>query len=260
MHRHRHMSKFILICILFSNLHQRLNAQPKKDEILKTYHIQEYTVNLLKSQKAVETTLEIRLPSETADYAYGEYYQVVKNDSTIAGLAYNEGECTIYFDEYKKTPNGDYAYDHATILNLCKLTVRKETPPDLPWLNKQIDSITIYPLDSILDRDNYQGQKTIITDYTNRKPEKLNALNASNFIFLYGNPSPIHFSPPSESRIEHYKVSLYANGQAYDIYLYYDRFYYQTWSFSINYSIYGVYNVAKMTWDKHEADKNKETD
>lgn len=256
----RHMSKFILICILFSNLHQGLYAQPQEDEILKTYQIQEYTVNLVKTLKAVETTLEIRPPSETADYAYGKYYQVVKNDSTIAGLVYNEGECTIYFDEYKKTPNGHYAYDHATILNLCKLTVRKETPPDLPWLNKQIDSITIYPLDSILDRYNYQGQETIISDYANRKPEKLNALNASNFIFLYGNPKPIHFSPPTESRIEHYKVSLYANGQAYDIYLYYDRFYYQTWSFSINYSIYGVYNVAKMTWDKHEADKNKETD
>lgn len=258
----RSMQTRLHFFIFLAGLSFGAKAQTPEDEILKTYKVDEYTVQLVKALSVTETTLEVpgnmRVePPMSKPRPFNLLYFVYKEDSLIAQLPYKEGDCKLYFDERKKV-QGFYYLSHATILNICTSKVEKLAPPDLSWLKQPMDSITIYPLDSVLDPYNYQGQRIVISDYPSRKPERLSEQHTKDMLFLLSNPRPLGFAPPSMPRIEHYKVVFYTGAQTQEIYIYYDMFYYQTWVYSMGYSIQGTYNVGKMIWEKHEASKTTE--
>lgn len=252
------MQKHLLICLVLVGSLGSLSAQNPGEEVLETYKIAEYTVKLIKYPQQQDTGNEREMPL-TKGTSYGQDYFVYKNDSLINQVNFKTGECKLYVDERKRV-NGFHTLINTIILDICNLTVRKETPPSIPWLNQEVDSITIFPLDSIFDLNYYQNQTTIITNYASRKPEKLNSKHTADFLSMFGHPSPIQFAPPSQSRTEHYKVSLYMNGQVYEIYLYYDMFFYQTWVYRLGDAYPGSQNAAKMIWDKHEAAKSTDTE
>lgn len=256
------MKTTLCLTVLLFGLYSGIRAQRPEDTILKTYKIDVYTVQLVNAQMITETTqgttTEVRLKDPNPESnAFQKLYFVYKYDSLLIQLPYREGECKLYFDERKKI-NGFYYLSHTTILNLCTSKVEKLTPPDLSWLKNPMDSITIYPLDSVLDPHNYQGQRTVISNYASRKPERLSKTHTEHMLFYLSNPRPLGFAPPSQPRIEHYKVVFYFGAQTKEIYLYYDMFFYQTWVYSMGYSTQGSANVGKMIWEKHEAAKSTE--
>lgn len=246
------MGKFTIIITLILGLYAPAMGQNPEDSVLKTIQIEDYTVKLIR-QRAVEHAgiIPIDRPAR-----YVDNYFIFKNDSMIAIHPSREGDCMLYFDERKKV-NGFYAYNHATRLDICNKKVYTQTPPELDWLLGPVDSITIYPLDSILRPFYYQGETTYISNYANRSPEKLSKQHATNVLYYFELYRPAGYVAPSTERKQQYQFVFYTKGKEYKIYMNCDKFYYGDWVYTLNNSNNGTYDLAKVIWDKHEAEQSQ---
>lgn len=231
-------------------MHCALHAQDSSRIVINTININDYTIELVKVQQIDEVAVK-RLNYQAP---YSWLYQIYEKDSFIIAVQYFKDSCELYFDSRIKK-QGFYYTTHGVKINICDKTVTQIMPPDVSWIKDTFDSITIYPLDSVLDPYDYQGQRTVISNYSEREPEHLNLQHQKDVEFMYRDPSFIGmYQKGSELRL-HSALTYYKSGNAQTIYLYYDKFMYEGWFYNVGYSEHGTYNVAKMVWDKHEAAK-----
>lgn len=223
-------------------------AQPDADALLKTIRIGEYRIDHIRF-RMVEETPVIRLESAQR---YGEKYVIYKNDSLITEYPYIAGECTIAFGEYNKMINGFRYIDQGVVLNICNYTVQVETPTEIDWITDDVDSIWIYPLDSITQNPDGSFGK-FIENYAALQPQKLSEQHKQNVLFMYKTLRPVGFITSTPQVRNTFRLTFFTDGNARSIILYYDQFFYGNWSYKIDYSIHSTYNVAQMIWDKHVA-------
>lgn len=231
---------FIILLFYFNS-----SAQPDENTVLKTLRIGEYKVELIR-YRLIEETLEIKMESA---HRYGEQYVVYKNDSIVAQCPYIKGNCTIEFGEYK-TINGFKYIDKGILLNICNYSVQKEEPAIIDWINDDVDSITIFPLDSVKQGPDGSPIQFIV-NYADIKPQKLSEKQKQDVLFLYKDFRPISFTTSMPDVRNDFLLTFYTNGKAHTLIMYYDQFFYKHWGYMINYSTHSLYNVAQMIWDKH---------
>jgi len=249
MPKNLHSAFFYLLCMLSGGLF----ANQSTDSILSRKVFEEYTVELVR-YRCVETlginTREILNPKEPC---YNDIYAIYKSDNLIATAPYVANTCGIEFIEYYSKNGFDYV-SHCVQINTCTGRIEKLYPPVQNWLKGSVDSITMYPLDSVLEAASFYAPAITVEDYAVLKPQKLSKQHVANVLFMYGNGRPIGHTPitPEKDFLD-FQLIVYANGEAHALQLYYDKYYVDGWWYTIDYSIHSTYNVALMLWEKHLA-------
>jgi hypothetical protein len=238
-------SLLYLFCVLM--LTGTAMSQDDAYTILKEYRCNPYQVRLVRVRLA-ETT-EVKPPNTPP--SYGKYYEVLKQDSIIETCIYKEGDCYIQFVEYKRV-QGLLEVDSGVMIDLCKLTVKKKVPPVFPWINQPVDSITMYPLDSMYLRPDGTPE-LLVANYHQLQPQKLSEQQVQQIQLLYQHARPITFETDGKPMTnQSFLLTFYSGQEQHRLMIRYDLFYADRWWYHINYANYTV-NFAKEMWDKHVA-------
>lgn len=198
-------------------------------DVLKTWEIPPYTVQLLRHEQAEHTSGYDLVSNKKKNYM--KTYHITKDEVGFLQLSYHQvskDSCIVSFLEAAPNRPKDGHVANKIQLNLCNLTKQIKAVNKPSWNAADIKSAQIQPLDSSFV--NYYNPHTPIKvkDYNDGKPMPLHPKNITGFLLFFGSSyilAPYHEDDFKGQFTPHFKVRLEGDfSQPKEILLYWERF------------------------------------